>query len=83
MQPTKEKVEELVDELVDCLVQENAAKEAFKSIIEVTKEDYEDFDTAILSAAARKRYKQVYNTEAYEKEKVKVETVYELVEGLK
>lgn len=80
--PTQEKITSLINELVICLLSEADAKDSFKSIIELVKEDYEDFDTAILSAAAKKQFKKVYNPEAFEKERLKAEAVYEIVDSI-
>ena len=81
-QPTKKHINDAVDEMVECLFKEAEAKAANADIIAAFKEKFPDFDTSWLTEAAKKQYKKETNPDSYERERIKREAAYAIVDNL-
>lgn len=59
-----------------------AAQDAYRDCIESVSEKNPDYDKATIRAMTEKAYAKTYNSEKYEKEKARIEAVYDIVETL-
>lgn len=81
--PTEKELTGFIDELVVHLVREADAKAGFKDVLETFKEKHGEYvETSWVAMAAKEKYNQDHNPEGYERKRMKIEGVYEILDNL-
>lgn len=69
-----------LDEGVNAMLQQQSFKELLDSVVETTAEKH-GLDKSVVRKAISEKYKKIYNPEKYNKAKLMIEEVYDIVEG--